>query len=164
MTFNGGQTACLCRIRIKRFLPRVSRELWPPKHRICDVNGESGRLIYRGYDVDELAAASTFEEVAYLLLYGDLPTPFQLDEFRTALHRQMTLPEPVDEFLRRLPADVSPMAALEAAVAYAGLYDTDGDSVAAAHRKARASHRPVADNGGCDRTVCGPARSRLLPT
>ena len=103
---------------------------------ICDVNGGSGRLTYRGYDVDELAAASTFEEVAYLLLYGDLPTPFQLDEFRTALHRQMNLPEPVDEFLRRLPAEVSPMAALEAAVAYAGLYDTDGDSVAAAHRKA----------------------------
>ena len=80
---------------------------------ICDVNGDSGLLIYRGYNVDDLAASSTYEEVAYLLLYGELPTPFQLDEFRTALLRQMNLPEPVDEFLRRLPPDVPPMAALE---------------------------------------------------
>ena len=102
---------------------------------ICDVNGESGLLVYRGYNVDDLAASTTFEEVAHLLLYGELPTPFQLDEFRTALHRQMNLPEPVDEFLRRLPSDVSPMAALEAAVAFAGLYDTEGDTVASAHHK-----------------------------
>jgi len=103
---------------------------------ICDVNGDSGLLVYRGYNVDDLAASSTFEEVAYLLLYGELPTPFQLDEFRTALLRQMNLPEPVDEFLRRLPPDVSPMAALEAAVAFANLYDTEGDSLAASNRKA----------------------------
>jgi citrate synthase len=103
---------------------------------ICDVDGDSGLLIYRGYNVDDLAASSTFEEVAYLLLYGDLPTPFQLDEFRTAIHRQMNLPEPVDEFLRRLPQDVSPMAALEAAVAFAGLYDTEGDGIPSAHHKA----------------------------
>jgi citrate synthase len=103
---------------------------------ICDVDGERGLLIYRGYNVDDLAASGTFEEVAYLLLYGDLPTPFQLDEFRTALLRQMNLPEPVDEFLRRLPPDAVPMSALEAAVAFAGLYDTEGDSLAAANRKA----------------------------
>ena len=102
---------------------------------ICDVDGERGLLTYRGYNVDELADHSTFEEVAYLLLYGELPTPFQLDEFRTQLLRQMTLPEPVDEFLRRLPWDVSPMAALEAAVAFAGLYDTQGDNPASAHNK-----------------------------
>ena len=48
---------------------------------ICDVDGECGLLIYRGYNVDDLAASSSFEEVAYLLLYGELPTPFQLDEF-----------------------------------------------------------------------------------
>jgi citrate synthase len=103
---------------------------------ICDVDGERGLLIYRGYNVDDLAASGTYEEVAYLLLYGELPTPFQLDEFRTALHRQMNLPEPVDEFLRRLPADASPMAALEAAVAFASLYDTEGDSLPASQRKA----------------------------
>lgn len=102
---------------------------------ICDVDGERGLLTYRGYDVDDLANSSNFEEVAYLLLDGELPNPFQLDEFRTALHHQMNLPEPVDEFLRRLPADVSPMGALEAAVAFAGLYDTEGDSLSAARRK-----------------------------
>jgi citrate synthase len=103
---------------------------------ICDVNGDSGLLTYRGYNVDDLATSSSYEEVAYLLLYGELPTPFQLDEFRTALLRQMNLPEPVDEFLRRLPPDVPPMAALEAAVAFASLYDTEGDSLPATNRKA----------------------------
>jgi citrate synthase len=103
---------------------------------ICDVDGERGLLIYRGYNVDDLAASGTYEEVAYLLLYGELPTPFQLDEFRTALLRHMTLPEPVDEFLRRLPTDAAPMAALEAAVAFASLYDTEGDSLPASQRKA----------------------------
>ena len=48
----------------------------------------------------------------------------------------MTLPEPVDELLRRLPTDAAPMAALEAAVAFASLYDTEGDSLPASQRKA----------------------------
>ena len=61
---------------------------------ICDVDGVSGTLIYRGYNVDDLAASSNFEEVAYLLLNGDLPTPFQLDEFRTSLRVRRRCPSP----------------------------------------------------------------------
>jgi citrate synthase len=102
---------------------------------ICDVNGSTGLLTYRGYNVDDLAQSSTFEEVAYLLLYGHLPNPFQLDDFRTALGRQANLPEPIDEFLRHLPENVAPMAALQAAVAFAGLYDLEDDSLEASFRK-----------------------------
>ena len=48
---------------------------------ICYVFGEEGRLIYRGYDINDLADHSTFEETAYLLLHGDLPTKEQLKAF-----------------------------------------------------------------------------------
>ena len=48
---------------------------------ICYVFGEEGRLIYRGYDINDLADHSTFEETAYLLLNGDLPTRDRLKEF-----------------------------------------------------------------------------------
>ena len=120
-----------------------------------------GLLIYRGYNVDDLAASSTYEEVAYLLLYGELPTPFQLDEFRTALLRQMNLPEPVDEFLRRLPPDAPPMAALEAAVAFASLYDTEGDSLPATSRKAVRLVARVPSDRGCRLPACGEARTRF---
>src|SRR4051812_26516555 len=84
---------------------------------ICNVDGATGSLIYRGYDVDELAEHSSYEETAFLLLHGELPTPFQLDEFRELLAANASLPMPVDEYIRRFPRDASPMAELQAAVA-----------------------------------------------
>ena len=83
---------------------------------ICLVNGTEGKLLYRGYNIDDLATNGSFEETAYLLFKGELPTPSQADEFKAALAASSWLPEPVGDFLRSLPKDVLPMTALRSAM------------------------------------------------
>ncbi|HEY3966593.1 MAG TPA: citrate synthase [Planctomycetaceae bacterium] len=90
---------------------------------ICLVDGLEGRLIYRGYNIHDLAEHSTFEEVCYLLLKGDLPSAFQLEEFCAELAEYRRIPAEVGSFLKSLPRDILPMSALRSAVSVAGLYD-----------------------------------------
>ena len=94
---------------------------------ICLVNGLEGRLIYRGYNIHELAEQSTFEEVSYLLLRGELPNVEQLAEFSKALSANCEIPAPVMDLLRSLPRDVLPMAALRTAVSMLGIADPDAE-------------------------------------
>jgi len=94
---------------------------------ICFIDGEKGILVYRGYNIHELAEHSTFEEVAYLLFKGELPNRQELAEFTATLSRHRTIPRPVLDFLRSLPKDVLPMAALRSAVSLAGVYDTQAE-------------------------------------
>lgn len=75
--------------------------------------GKSGSgLTYRGYDVSELAEQCIFEEVAYLLLYGELPTQAQLDEYKATLKQLRDLPQALKDVLERLPQDAHPMDVL----------------------------------------------------
>jgi citrate synthase len=94
---------------------------------ICEVDGQEGRLIYRGYNIHELAERSTFEEVCYLLLKGELPTGPQLTAFGRELAQHRRLPVEVLAFLKSLPRDVVPMSALRSAVSVAGLYDRQAE-------------------------------------
>ncbi|MEN8618471.1 bifunctional 2-methylcitrate synthase/citrate synthase [Shewanella baltica] len=72
--------------------------------------GVSGSgLTYRGYDVKDLGENATFEEVAYLILYGDLPTQAQLDAYKTKLKGLRGLPQALKEVLERIPAETHPM-------------------------------------------------------
>ncbi|MEL4238733.1 2-methylcitrate synthase [Shewanella xiamenensis] len=72
--------------------------------------GVSGSgLTYRGYDVKDLAENATFEEVAYLILYGELPTTVQLEAYKTKLKGMRGLPQALKEVLERIPADAHPM-------------------------------------------------------
>lgn len=72
--------------------------------------GVSGSgLTYRGYDVKDLGANATFEEVAYLILYGELPTQAQLDAYKTKLKGLRGLPQALKEVLERIPAETHPM-------------------------------------------------------
>ncbi|QDT64144.1 citrate/2-methylcitrate synthase [Calycomorphotria hydatis] len=105
---------------------------------ICLVNGEEGRLLYRGYNIDDLATHSSYEEVAYLLLKGELPSATQLDEFDNPLSQDAKLVPQVAEFLKAAPHDVAPMSLLRSAVSVAGLYDAtaDDNSVEGAYKKA----------------------------
>jgi citrate synthase len=97
---------------------------------LSHVFGEEGRLVYRGYDIHELAGKASFEEVAYLLWLGRLPNAAELDRFRQQLGANRELPEAVVTTLRALPADAAPMDALRTGVSALGAVDrTDFDDV-----------------------------------
>ena len=87
---------------------------------LSHVFGEEGRLVYRGYDIHELAGKASFEEVAYLLWRGRLPSPAELDDLRGRLGTNRELPEAVVATLRALPADAEPMDALRTGVSALG--------------------------------------------
>lgn len=90
---------------------------------ICSIDGTLGRLFYRGYNIDDLAERGTFEETAYLLLYGELPNRVQVDQFRETLAANSRPPQEVLDLLMAFPRDLHPMAALRTAVSLAGNYD-----------------------------------------
>jgi citrate synthase len=105
---------------------------------ICDVNGKTGQLIYRGYDIRDLVQHTTFEEVVYLLWNEDLPNRAQLDEIKRQLGSNRALPEPVINLLRSLPKDANAMDVLRTSVSLLGIYDPDkrDNSIEATRRKA----------------------------
>ncbi len=82
-------------------------------------------LSYRGYPVTQLAEKATFDEVAYLLLHGELPTARQLEEFRQRVAAGRRLPEPLRELLKALPRWTPPMDALRSAVSVLAHFDQD---------------------------------------
>jgi citrate synthase len=92
---------------------------------ITDVNGKTGQLIYRGYDIHDLVEHTTFEEVIYLLWYGSLPTRKQLDEFSEVIRACCLLPQPLVESLKRYPRDADPMDVLRTSVSELSFYDPD---------------------------------------
>lgn len=94
---------------------------------VCFIDGQAGRLVYRGYNIHELAEYSTYEEVCYLLMQGQLPTRAQLEEFQQILARHRNIPPQVVQFLKSLPRDVLPMAALRSAISVAGIYDPQAE-------------------------------------
>src|SRR5437588_6844085 len=76
----------------------------------------TGGLRYRGYPVTELAEHASFDEVAYLLLYGELPKRAELTGFQKRLAAARVLPEPLRALLKALPCDTVPMDAVRSAV------------------------------------------------
>jgi len=93
--------------------------------RICNVDGANGRLIYRGYLVQDLAQRATFEEVTYLLLYEKLPDSAELEAFRRRLREQQRLPAEVITALKTMPKDAMPMDVLQSAVPMLAQHDED---------------------------------------
>src|SRR5581483_7994279 len=94
---------------------------------ICFIDGDRGRLLYRGYDIHDLVAHSSFEETAYLLWYGSLPSRAELERTRRALATQRRLPPKILTLLRSLPRRANPMDVLRTVVSALGLYDIEGD-------------------------------------
>ena len=93
--------------------------------KLCDLGGAHGRLAYRGYDIDDLARHATFEEVCYLLWYGELPSKPQIDELTVALVAARAIPDQLVEAFRVMPKDTDPNRPLQAAVAMLGMFDPD---------------------------------------
>jgi citrate synthase len=83
---------------------------------ITYIDGDRGILRYRGYPIEQLAAQSSFLEVAYLLIYGDLPTPAELEDFTARIRRHTLLHEDLRRFFDGFPRDAHPMAVLSSAV------------------------------------------------
>ncbi len=96
---------------------------------ICFIDGHEGRLLYRGYNVDDLAREATYEEVAYLLWHGHLPKADQLAEFTRAIQREAALPADVEAFLAGVPEGATPMEVLRTAVSMLSLSDPDSERV-----------------------------------
>jgi 2-methylcitrate synthase/citrate synthase II len=84
---------------------------------------DQGQLLYRGYPIEELAERSTFEEVAHLLLFGDLPNVSQLAGIRQRLDDYRVLPSAVIETIRRIPSNVAMMDVLKTGVSMTGHFD-----------------------------------------
>ena len=77
---------------------------------ITYIDGDAGILLHRGYPIDQLAEHSTFMEVAYLLLNGELPTKGELDQFTYTISRHTMLHEQLSTFYRGFRRDAHPMA------------------------------------------------------
>jgi citrate synthase len=94
---------------------------------ICFIDGREGRLLYRGFDVDDLAAGSSFEEVAYLLWHGALPTRKELETHGKALASAANrrLPPKIVSLLRTLPRKATPMEVLRTGVSALAAFDPD---------------------------------------
>lgn len=93
--------------------------------KICAIEPERGKLIYRGYDIFDLAKNSTFEEIAYLLLFGDLPNNAQLEDFNNRLIEKRNLEPTIVKTMSLRPKSASPMDVLQATVSMLVDYDTN---------------------------------------
>jgi citrate synthase len=87
---------------------------------LSHVFGSDGKLVYRGYDINELAGKASFAEVAHLLWKGNLPTQAELDEFNAAASEYRELPQAVIEGLRHVSKNANPMDALRTGVSLLG--------------------------------------------
>ncbi len=97
------------------------------KTALCTVGQEGTGLTYRGYDIYDLADNARFEEVAYLLLHGELPTQAQLDDYIERLKSLRGLPDAVKTVLEMVPADAHPMDVLRTGVSMLGNVEPEGD-------------------------------------
>ena len=88
------------------------------------IDGQVGKLLYRGYDIHDLAEKSTFEEVVYLLLYGDMPTASQLKEFDDTLRANRRIPDEVIQVLDLVKAS-HPMDALRTGISALAAFDPE---------------------------------------
>ncbi|HEX7052023.1 MAG TPA: citrate synthase [Longimicrobiales bacterium] len=105
---------------------------------LSKIYGEQGRLLYRGYEIEDLAEHTSFEEVCHLLWYGELPDRRQLDALRAGFAEAAAVDPGVIDILRRLPKGGHPMATLRTLVSALSAYDPEAEDMSpeANHRKA----------------------------
>ena len=111
---------------------------------ITFIDGDEGILLHRGYPIDQLAAKSHFLEVAYLLLYGSLPTATELETFENHVTRHTMIHEQMHYFFRGFRRDAHPMATMVGVVGAMSAFYQDSTDVHDAHQREIASHRLIA--------------------
>jgi len=95
------------------------------KSAISTIDGKRGVLTYRGISIHDLADFSTFEETAFLLLFGRLPKAVELRRFSDQVSKEIFLPKQVEAWLKTLPSEANPMSLLRTGVSLLGLVDPD---------------------------------------
>lgn len=105
---------------------------------ISTIDGVAGRLIYRGYSIEDLAAHASFEEVVYLLWEGDLPNKRQLESFKKRLGTGRAIPQVLVDHLRSVPPEAHPLAVLRSGVSLLAHYDPDAESMDPVATRAKA--------------------------
>ena len=105
-------------------LHRGLREVYIDRSKSSFIDGNIGKLLYRGYNIDELAVHSNFEETAYLVMYGKLPTQAQLDEFDATLKAARLIPDEIVDIIK-LTRHSHPMDVLRTAISALSAYDPD---------------------------------------
>ncbi len=111
---------------------------------ITFIDGDKGILLYRGYPVEQLAKHSSFLEVAYLLLHGELPTPSELEKFDTTVRTHTMLNEGMQRFFTGFRYDAHPMAMLSAVVGSMSAYYHDTMDIDNAEQRDIFAHRILA--------------------
>ena len=89
---------------------------------ICEIDGQKGHLLYRGYQIEELAQKSSFLETAFLLIWGELPTVSELRNFEAEVQMHRRLSFRVRDMMKCFPASGHPMDALQSSAASLGLF------------------------------------------
>ena len=92
---------------------------------ITSIDGLTGKLYYRGYEISDLAKNSSFEETSYLLFYGELPSSSQLNQYSNLVYSNRSLSENIVSLIKDFPKDANVMDFLRTIVSYSSLYDPD---------------------------------------
>ncbi len=111
---------------------------------ITYIDGDQGILLHRGYPIDQLAEHSTFMEVSYLLLYGELPNKAELDSFTYTISRHTMLHEQLATFYRGFRRDAHPMAIMCGVVGALSAFYHDSTDITDPKQRMIASHRLIA--------------------
>ncbi|MEL7129138.1 MAG: citrate synthase [Pseudomonadota bacterium] len=111
---------------------------------ITFINGEKGELLHRGYPIDQLANNSGFLEVAYLLLYGELPTQVEFNAFRTSITHHTMVHTQLDRFFDGFRRDSHPMAMMTAAVGALAAFYPDAMDINDPEQRDLSAHRLIA--------------------
>ncbi|MFX0122151.1 MAG: PduL/EutD family phosphate acyltransferase [Candidatus Hodarchaeota archaeon] len=103
---------------------------------LCLIEGDQGNLFYRGYSIQDLAEHSTYEEIVYLLIYGQLPTTAQLEELNLVLASNREIPQEVIEHLHQTPKNTPTMNVLQSSLALLAGFDPEiTDESKESHRR-----------------------------
>ncbi|XP_074286167.1 citrate synthase, glyoxysomal-like [Silene latifolia] len=99
----------------------------PVRSKICYIDGDEGILRYRGYPIEELAESSSFLEVAYLLMYGNLPSKGQLADWEFAVSQHSAVPQGILDIIQSMPHDAHPMGVLVSAMSALSIFHPDAN-------------------------------------
>ncbi|KAF5189996.1 Citrate synthase, glyoxysomal [Thalictrum thalictroides] len=99
----------------------------PVRSTICYIDGDEGILRYRGYPIEELAESSSFLEVAYLLMYGNLPSQNQLADWEFAVSQHSAVPQGILDIIQAMPHDAHPMGVLVSAMSALSVFHPDAN-------------------------------------